>query len=200
MSRLQNVTLFLLVLNLLAGCAAFLVPETSDPAKKLEWARELIDNQGRPLPAERLIRDAIEIYRSQHDDSGLAEAYRVYGLFFKSAAVVREQRFYREKGFIDKSATYDNRLEKAAEYFGESLIILQKIGDLHALPNLYLQIAFTQQLMKNTNAACASFDDSLKAHQIRMRQHPETMVVLPKEFSSFEDGIAVFKQQAGCNG
>jgi len=46
---------------LLTGCAAMLIPKTSDPAKKLGYAYQLFDQQHRPLPAEELIRESIEI-------------------------------------------------------------------------------------------------------------------------------------------
>jgi len=198
MNHYRNFFAILLAVNLLAGCAAALVPATSDPARKLGWAQELFDNQDRPLPAERLINEAIEIYKTQHDELGLAEGYRVYGLFFKSQAVERQQNFYQNNGFQDKSAAYDKRLDKAAEYFYKSLALMQKNNASGSLPNVHLQIALTHWRMNNLGAACTAFDDSLKAYKARMQQHPDTKVVLPEEYSNFEIAVNDLKKRAGC--
>jgi hypothetical protein len=58
-----------------------MVPYTSDPERKLGWAKELYQNQNRPIPAERLIKEAIEIYQERGDQLGLAQAHRAYGVF-----------------------------------------------------------------------------------------------------------------------
>jgi len=186
------------LLGLLGGCAAALVPSTSDPARKLGWAQELMDNKNRPLPAEKLVNEAIEIYTVQQNELGLAEAYRVYGLFFKSYAVASQQRHYEESGFLDKSATYAKRFEKSLEYFEKSRDLLQKNGDLDSLPNVYVQIGITYTFMNNSIAACNSYDASLKAHQSRMEQDPKLKYELPKEFSDFSDAVVHLKKKSGC--
>src|SRR5439155_17074841 len=56
-----------------AGCAAFGVPPTRDPATKLRTATWLFDRQDRPLPAERIIREALELYQKDGDQLGIAE-------------------------------------------------------------------------------------------------------------------------------
>lgn len=198
MCRFKNAWAILFAVHLLGGCAAALVPATEDPAGKLRWALELIDNQQRPIPAERLINEAIGTYTSQKNELGLAEAYRVYGIFFKSQAVERMQVNYRENGFFDKSATYQNRLDKSLEYLGKSRDLLEKNNDLSTLPNVHLLMGWAHFQMKNTDAACAAFDDSLKAHQLKIARYPEKKIVLPKEYSSFEQAIADQKNRAGC--
>src|SRR6267378_1202521 len=97
-SIVRPASVVLLFLSLLgfAGCAAFGVPATTDPAGKLRDATALFDRQDRPLPAERLIREALELYQKNGDQLGVAEAYRTYGFFFRSGSVGGKwSKFYR---------------------------------------------------------------------------------------------------------
>src|SRR5438128_2442039 len=105
----------LLIAVHLTGCAAALVPATRDPYKKLAYAGMLYDEQNRPLPAERLIREAIADFEKSGDELGLAQAYWNYGLFFRSASMGRWEVVYRRDGFQDKSATLENRYSKSVE-------------------------------------------------------------------------------------
>lgn len=69
-------------LTLLMGCAAAGVPETSDPYVKLDQAAEK-DRQGRIAIEERLLEDAVRMFRADGDELGLAEAYRQYALLLR---------------------------------------------------------------------------------------------------------------------
>jgi hypothetical protein len=68
---------------LMTGCAAALVPETPEPGKKLANAYFLID-QGRSLPAQKLIGEALAIYTGRHDDLGMARAYSAFGDLYRN--------------------------------------------------------------------------------------------------------------------
>ena len=57
----------MLLLMVVSGCSAVGVPLTSDPAKKLSYAEALFDRDDRPLPAQTLIEDAIEIYKNRNE-------------------------------------------------------------------------------------------------------------------------------------
>ncbi len=94
--------------------------ETSDPAKKLSNTYMLFDKQKRPIPAEKLIRESITIYKNKNNQLSLAEAYRAYGFFFRSNAVKKWHAHYKEKGFYDSDATYEKRYEKSIEYFSKA--------------------------------------------------------------------------------
>ena len=65
----------MLALSLL-GCSALFVPATSDPKEKLDQADQLLSVY-RPIPARRLIDEAIEIYKQQGDTEMLCYAYLV---------------------------------------------------------------------------------------------------------------------------
>jgi lipoprotein NlpI len=114
-------------LILLSGCAAVGIPSTSDPYEKLGLAKELFNQQNRPLPAERLIREAIEICKKTRDQECQAEAYFVYSLFFKSSAVKKWGKYYRKNGFLDKTSIFELRLSKSEEYFKKATSLNPKI-------------------------------------------------------------------------
>lgn len=183
---------------LLSACAAMLVPETSDPAKKLAWARELIESQNRPLPAERLIVEATNIYQSQQNELGLAEAYRVYGLFFMSRAVGRHQGFYEKSGFVDRTANYATRYQRAIEYFDKALVLLEKNKDVQWITNVHALKAFTYEDMNDKPAACRAYDQSLVSHRAIRENRPDLMTHGAREFSDFETGVAEYKKRLGC--
>jgi len=106
----------------LVGCAAMGVFATSNPDVKLSDAEYLYMNKGRPLPAERLIFEAIEIYQKQNDSQGLGHAYRAYGDLLRSPIVATKyDKIYREYGFRDKTVTFENRVAKSKEYYTKSL-------------------------------------------------------------------------------
>src|SRR5581483_10318106 len=94
----------------MTGCAAVGVISSSDPLVKLNDAEALISMR-RPVPAERLIREALDIYQQRGDAHGLAAAHRQYADLLISGAVVKNEVVYRRSGFQDKSVTYDTRLE-----------------------------------------------------------------------------------------
>src|SRR5947208_9599357 len=128
-----------LLLSLLAfaGCAAFGVSATTDPARKLRDATALFDRQDRPLPAERLIREALELYQKNSDQLGVAEAYRTYGFFFRSSSVNGKwNKFYRNNGFLDRSATFDTRYIKSIESFELARAIYSAHQRFDALTNV----------------------------------------------------------------
>ena len=96
------------------------VLSTSDPLAKLHDAEDLFMRQDRPLPAERLIREAIAIYQEKDDPHGLGNAYREYGDLLMSPAIVKWETVYRRDGFQDKSVTFDNRVAKALENYSKA--------------------------------------------------------------------------------
>jgi hypothetical protein len=113
MKVLKSLTV-LCCLVAVAGCAAIFGRSTDDPAIKLKWASELFSSKDDPVRAEELIRDALEIYRKDRNQLGMAEAYRQYGLFLRSNAVSRFAEYYKEEA--DKTVTFKTRYEKAIDY------------------------------------------------------------------------------------
>lgn len=187
-----------LVVSVLVGCAAFGIPESDDPVKKLAYAYELFGPQQRPLPAERLIREAADILRARSDDSGLAEAYRAYGFFFRSKAVEKYRKHYETQGFLEHGATYDSRFEKSIEYFRKSATIQERLGRDDMLANLRLNMGFTYEFAGKTSEACAEYDESLRNYQSLVKKDPAATPELPKGYTSFGNYIADLKKRLRC--
>lgn len=189
-----------LCLIALAGCAGVGVVATSDPAAKLRDAGDLFERQDRPLIAERLIREAIGTYQSNDDQLGLAEAYRTYGFFFRSRSIDGKwNKYYRENGFLDKSATFDSRYVKSIDYFEKARTIFEANKRFDALTNVDLNVGFTYAAMGNRSAACQAFDKSIESNRANLRENPTAKPALPKGFSSYEVFVADRKKQYGCD-
>jgi len=110
---ISSVLALIIIMPAMAGCAAVGVPHTTNPDKKLRYAEFLFNNEDRPLPAQSLIYEAIEKYKSNGDNVGLANAYSTYAFFLQSPSVGR----WSKMSFEDSSITHENRFQKSAEYW-----------------------------------------------------------------------------------
>ena len=192
--------LLMVVCSLLAvtGCAAIFGRSTDDPAIKLKWAAEHYNNLNEPQKAEKLIVEAIQIYTKNNDQFGLAEAYRNYGLFFRSRAVEKFEKTYRDTGFLDTTAKSGTRLAKSIEYFNKARTIYADYGRLDALSSLDISIAKTYDLMNRKSDACNSFYLSLESFALYKLSVLENDAPLSDEISRYEDYIDELKKQTGC--
>ena len=193
-----RIVICLLISFTLVGCAAMGVPETNDPIEKLKWADELYDQQGRPLPAERLINEAIEICKGNNDLSCLGRAYLSYGFFFRSPSLEKWQNYYKENGFYDKTATYENRLTKSKEYFEKAISKFMETREYDYLTNAYLNLGFTYYFIGDHKAECEPYAKSLEFHLRHIKTNPDANVALPTGFSSYKEYVRVQQERAGC--
>ena len=188
-----------LIVVTLTGCAAMGVPVTSDPREKLGWALNLYEKQNRPLPAERLIQEAKEIYQSKNDELGLAEAYRQYAFFLESPTVGRWEPHYRKNGFLDKSINFDGRYKKSIEYLQMAKEILAKNFKYDALANIDLVMGnIYLSYIGDENEACKHYDQSSADYHEFRKQNPNVKINLPTGFNSYEDYIVAVKKKAKC--
>lgn len=204
---LKKLTKLLLPLLLagLTGCAAVGVVATSNPATKLNDAADLTFRQDRPLPAERLIFEAIQIYQADGNNQGLGWAYRSYAELLSSNAIVsgKESKLYREGNFRDKSITFNNRLEKAneyylmaIEYFKKAEAPLIKEDKYDALTNLYFNIATSYINLKDKDKGCAYYDKALDAYSENIKLNPTAIPYSPA--GTVSQRISSLKENAGC--
>lgn len=192
--------LFLCTLSLIvAGCAGVGVIARSDPATKLRDAGDLFERQDQPLMAEKLIREAIESYQNRNDQQGLADAYRTYGFFFRSPAIEGKwSRYYREKGFLDESASFDARYGRSVQYLEQARAIYEEYRRFDALTNVNLNIGFTYEVMGYGAAACEAFDRSLENNRDNLRQSPKARLTLPQGYATYEEFLAPHQERVGC--
>lgn len=197
----------------LAGCAGVGIVATSDPQAKLSDAFQLYRTQNRPIPAQRLIFEAIEIYEDRNDAKGLADAYLLYGDFLLSDSVTEwNSRLGNKLGFLDKSVTSENRVikareyaTKALEYFQVAVEQTQKTEKFDLLSNLYYQMALASNMQMHDlpgdrKKSCEFYDKSLAAFRENIRRNPAAKPYAPPSYGSFANLIAAEKKRVKCEG
>jgi hypothetical protein len=198
MRRYWQAAVLLAALAGVGGCAGYLIVATSDPATKLSDAEVLFDRRNRPLPAERLIHEAIDIYQKRDDRVGLAKAYVAYGRFFLSPGVANNAYIYRQRGFLDTSVTFDSIDAASLDYLKRAAEILDGTDNYDVLTGVYFYMGWAYRALKQREATCHAFDQSLAASQANLRLHPEAHPFVPPAFHSVAEGLAAAKQYAGC--
>jgi len=153
----------------------------------------------RPIPAERLIREAIEIYQAQENQAGVAEAYRTYGAFFRSDVVTKWQTYYQRTGFFDTAAAYESRYKKSVEYFVLADKIYAALDDLTARSNVHLNIGITYRIAGDNAAACKAYSESLALHQAARQRDPRLIVRLPVKYKTYEEALEPYLKGANCD-
>lgn len=200
-----RVLLGLCGLFLLTGCQGVGIFATSDPVTKLNDAEYLYTRESRPLAAERLIFEAMAIYRKQNNFRGLGNAYREYGDFLRSPALLGpEGRLYRENRFFDPSVTFANRFAKSLEYYAKALRFyarserpLREDKRFDALTNTYFNMGYCYYMLRDHVKACRSYSNSLGAYKENIRLNPGAKPA-GGSFASVPDAIAHARKVAGC--
>jgi len=189
------------VLLILAGCTAAGVVATSNPLTKLNDAGDLFERQDRPLPAEKLIMEAIDIYQQRDDPHGLGNATREYGDLLRSPAVAKWEKVYRESGFRDPSVTFDNRFAKSSEYYLKAIGYYERAEKQHretgrfdALTNVYLNMGQSYQKLDDRVKACGYYDKALEAYGENIKRNPTA-----RPLGSVQDVVASVKRAARCD-
>jgi len=189
----------LFIATTLSGCAAVGVPLTLNPASKLKSAEYLFDREDRPLPAERLIMEAIETYKARGDNAGLADAYRIYAHFLISRAVTNWGKGYQNRGFIDKDVTFENRYRKALEYCKKAIALYEKESIYSWASNVYLLIGKMQVTYFNNNQmACENYTKAIESHMLDRKKYPNQTYFQQPGFESFEEYVNALKDDLGC--
>ena len=201
--RLGMVLLAVLLASLL-GCAAVGVTSSDDPSTKLVDAGHLID-QGRPLPAERLIHEAIEIYRERDDPHGLGYAFGLYAELLQSNAVNKAELSYMRDGFRDKTVTLSNRFEKSTAYTRAAIVEYERAIEQHrradkfdSLTNAHLHLGWLHQRLLDKAAACENFQKTLDAYARNLQRNPQAKPQQPKSGQSIGDYVGEQMRKAQC--
>jgi tetratricopeptide (TPR) repeat protein len=183
------------------GCSAVGVPYTSDPAKKLNYSRNLFINFDRPLPAESLIKESYEACDDNYpnDDTCFAAVYMTYAEFLESDAVDNWSAGYKKSGFWDKSVTLENRFEKAIEYWFKAMRIFEEKGMFAEASNAHFNVGSIYHFrFRNIEKACEEYNQSIQSHLRFKNERPDVAVMLPKGYRSFIEFINSYKNSAGC--
>lgn len=191
---------------LLASCAGVGVMETSDPMEKLNDAHYLYTYEYRALIAERLIREAMDIFRERQDFHGLGHAHREYADLLTSPSMGRWEKVFREDGFRDATVTYDNRFEKAQEYYARAMDFYRraepslKADEVYdALTNLYYNMSWASFQLGETEEACEFVEKSLDAYAMNIAQNPDAKSHVPPEHDSYESLVLDSPMNKPCS-
>ncbi|HKB79235.1 MAG TPA: hypothetical protein VKH35_05925 [Thermoanaerobaculia bacterium] len=195
---------WLAVFLMLGGCAGGGVDSNADPLTKLNDAELLFRQQDQPPLAEKLIRDAIDIYAQRGDAHGLGNAYREYADLLRSNSVSgRWAAYYREHGFRDPTVTYENRMAKSSEYYTKALgyyaraaAQLREAKEFGPLTNVYFNMAVSYHQLENKERACEYFDRTIDAYNENLRRNPNAKPYSPT--GSVPGLVNSLKKQAGC--
>ena len=172
---------------ILSGCAAALVPYTSDPNTKLKNSYALLST-GRALPAEKFAKEALETFESENDFEGMAEAHVFLGQFYKSQTYRSYENFYKSNDSYDPSN-------------GKSIHHSQLAVDLyHQIKNYTQQakaksVLATAYLTEDRNRACSLFDESLETYEIGKVETPLESFEYNTYYGSFNGLIEAYQQE-----
>jgi len=152
--------LFLLVpILFLAGCSAFLVTESSDPYIKLTQASELLEI-GRPIPSERIAKEALGIFIVEKDKYGESEANFFLGIFYKTksgwANVATED-------YLNKAINKLTLAEKGYISLGEN-IQASKVA---------FELGQSYRGKERTDITCQYYEKSIELYKTGKGEHKE---------------------------
>ncbi len=169
-----------------------------DPNQKLTDAQRLFDKDDKPVPAEVLIRDAIDAFTAAKDHAGLADAYRTYGLFFRCASVEKWRAHYEKKKFLEPNTAFWDRYDRSIDYLNKAEIEFSDLNRNDELANLEKEKARTYYFAGDIPNACAAYDESVAFYAKHRLAHPKDEKVLPPGYGSYEAYIRSLKKAAKC--
>jgi tetratricopeptide (TPR) repeat protein len=177
---------------LLSGCAAALVPYTSDPYKKIEYAYSLWRDQ-RPQPAERLGKEALADFEKDNDIFGQAEAHHFLGNFYKS-------REYKNVNFFP---SYDPTSKTSINHFEKATVLYKQEKDMWGASKAIFSMANAYSIDKNLEKSCELLNESLRTYKSavltpdsRGRTHLHTH---NPNFKDMESMIRGFMKHENCS-
>lgn len=182
----------LFAIGVLTGCLAAGVPYTSDPRQKLSYAYQLM-NLNRPLPAEKLINEALETFQKQGNEIWIAECYFTFGNLYKHSSYHNWKNYYSSRG------EYDGTYSRSKDYFQNATDLYLKNNDLVGASKATFGIGIVHGLQGNPISECHFFDESARLFAEAKAKDAAAMVrVLVPGIKDFPEMVAAFKRDRGC--
>lgn len=176
-----NLLIIFLSSLLLLGCSSAGVIHSNDPSVKISQAYQL-KSQSRPIPAQKLLQEALVIYQAENNKQGEARAYLGLGDLYKSQSYQSQADIFKKwneyQSYADAASYYlkaGNIYEEKLDYWSlsrtysaagdahildgrvkESCELYVKVGEIfnvHKSTFTESQVTFTQKLLKEFNSA-----------------------------------------------
>jgi len=195
----------------LSGCAAALVPATSDPNKKLAQAYDLLSVY-RPKPARQLIDESIEIFKERGDKEKLAYAYMVSTDYYRYVASEAYRQFDPSKPTwfvkpIPWQSVYGVRTErvwtahKLAEDAYKQIIEEAIAAKDHLKASMNYQFLY---LLYARNAqkpeACSALDGELEQYKLAKAAKPDLQIFYDtSKYNSPTEVVEDIRKKLKCN-
>ena len=175
----------------ITACSAFLIPETNDPQKKLEWAYAALSSS-RPLPAIKLTNEAIQIYENQDNKLMLAVSHNIYGLIAHSFPGI---------GDLEKNEAIEH-YEKSLNYFDDIYVKVdfddeENIKTIQHATNSAFNLAEIYQQNGNNEISCKYLEVSKYYYNLQVEVTNEPKVQSPGH-NSFDEAVKSIAVKANC--
>ena len=181
-------TLALPVALLLNGCAGIGLMATSDPYRKLQQSDYLMA-QERAALAEFTIKDALETFKRNNDELGVAEAYHSLGNLYKNDSYHGKWAEY-----FKKVGTYDGTYMKSIDHFTKAMELFEKHSEKSGVVKCLVGIANAYGLRGEREKSCDYYNQSLErynqAKQAGQLKHEPVM--LNPQYKNMGDLIEAF--------
>jgi len=155
MNKIKIIVL-LISLTSLISCGGALLPGSSDPYKKIEYMSTAMA-QGRWIPAERYVKEALAIFQERNDKQGIAEAYLAYANYYKYGNWCKFEKDLCPKGSIS--------LPKSVEYSKKSITLFEKLKNSFGVARATFLLANTYGKIGELDKTCKLYDKSLLAYE-----------------------------------
>lgn len=173
--KIKNILTTAVLALMLFGCAGIGVKNSSDPHRKLSYAYGAM-NQGRFVPAHRLINEAFAIFKKTNNINGIANVYYAYGVLHN-----RDPKNYN---FRTVGAVYD--LKKSMEYYKMAIKLFEKEGDTNGVAKSNFGLALA---VEDKKQSCMYSDIAIKKYDPNGSKHK-----ISSKFKDFPSMVKAFKE------
>jgi len=177
-----------LVCVVLIGCSAAMVPDTSDPWKKLQNASYLIDDD-RAIPAQRLAKEALADFEAANNAEGVAQAHMVLGNFYKS------KTYRNHAGFYKKHNEYDPTLRTSIEHFAKAAETYRTLGDNWGVSTALFGMGNAEHVDGNQQRGCELYKEALDLYLSTANDPNRKVHWWNPKFESYDRMIQAFTQK-----
>lgn len=176
--KLKSRIIIMSLIVLVSGLFGVSVNSSPDPDQKLNSAYSAM-NQGKFVPAKRLINEAMSLFKENNNKIGVAHTYTALGVFHK----------WNPKHFRHKTIGSSFDLEKSKKYFLMAIEIFDAEGESNSSAKASFGLANSLPL-ENIKEVCSYYDLALKKYDPNGKKFP-----INPRFKDFPSMVEAFKNK-----